>query len=212
MSLKGKNLQYTIQRKVAFRLPEEKYIHLFYIEKVRVSVPKVGMKILSKQVDDGKTYNRTELEKDGKVQPYSHPLLTTLLCIRLIPWQQTGLSSAYIIYSAYLLHNYSFLIPVINWLSGAEVVDDVFSGCCCQGLKCPELVLCDSEWVLENYPVDGLFTPTCGERPAVVEVFVHQDRQEVDNIHIPCGKLQPLLKTTYINYSHLQFKLMLVKF
>ena len=40
------------------------------------------------------------------------------------------------------------------------------------------------KWIFEDNPVDGLLTASGGEGPVVVEVLVHQHRQEVHHVHV----------------------------
>ena len=77
-----------------------------------------------------------------------------------------------------------YFLPVIDWLGWTEIVSDILSFLVFQRLECLQVLLLDSHRVLEHHPVNRLFASTCSQGAVVVEILVHQDREEVDNVDI----------------------------
>ena len=90
--------------------------------------------------------------------------------------------------------NIDLFRPVIDWLGWAKIVGNILAFLVLQRLKSFEMFLLDSQGILEYHPVDGLLTATSGEGPVVVEILVHQDRQEVYNIHIMFSALKLIIR------------------
>ena len=59
----------------------------------------------------------------------------------------------------------------------------------------------DSQRVFEDHPVDGLLAAARGEGAVVVEVLVHQHRQEVDHVNVgPTLKLDRRIRASQAGY------------